>query len=389
LTVDGGLAYSDRQRAQNTADSAAFAAALAYGRNRDMTAVAQAVTTANNYDNNGTSNQVSVTVLDSPSDVCPDDAPGKDITVQITSIVDTNFGPAVGIQSITNVVAATTRACGSYIAPLFDGNAIVSLAPSGKGFEAAGTPDWIVKGGGIFSNSSSCPSVNRSGSADLTVESGYGISTPGCVSGVSGIPISQGSDVPQVTWDEYKSLLPPTPDCDGTAYESGGTWFPESGKFGSKVAFSGDMNFATGLYCVTNSPGSFHGAITGEHVTFYVSNPNFSMKFNGGGNLTATALEVGPYAGVLMYLAPQVDSNGTLLNTQAIDMRGNGSGEIVGTILAPSADVTMFGNSGTSGFQSQIVAYQIDSGGTADQFINYKGGDNYLVAMPVKLFLLK
>lgn len=69
------------------------------------------------------------------------------------------------------------------------------------------------------------------------------------------------------------------------------------------------------------------------------------MKFNGGGNLTASAPTSGEYKGVLMYLAPQV-SNGVLLNTQALDMRGNGTGNVVGTIIAPSADVTMFGNSG-------------------------------------------
>jgi Flp pilus assembly protein TadG len=36
LTVDGGMAYSDRRSAQNAADSAAFAAALAYSRGQDF-----------------------------------------------------------------------------------------------------------------------------------------------------------------------------------------------------------------------------------------------------------------------------------------------------------------------------------------------------------------
>src|SRR6476469_7479667 len=70
------------------------------------------------------------------------------------------------------------------------------------------------------------------------------------------------------------------------------------------------------------------------------------------------------YRGVLMYMAPQADANGNLLNTQQLDLRGDGNGDIVGMIIAPSADVAMFGNSGTGTLDSQVSAYQVDSGGT-------------------------
>lgn len=391
LTVDGGMAYSDRRNAQNAADSAAFAAALAHSREQDFLAVAQSVATTNGYDNNGVENIVTVTSVDSPNGSCPEGATdNKDITVQIMSYVTTSFSSVVGIQQVTNTVTATTRACGTYIAPLFDGNAIVSLAPSGKGYDATGTPDWSINGGGIFSNSNSCPSVYRNGAAAVSVESGYGITTPGCAQGLTGIPTVQGPSVPQYSWNDYKSMLPRTPACDGVATQSGGVWYPQSGADGSTVAFSGDMVFSTGLYCVTNSPGPFHGQISGTNVTFYITNTNFQMKFNGGGNLTATAPTTGEYAGVLLYLAPQVDANGNLLNTQALDMRGNGNADIVGSIIAPSADVTMFGNSGTSaGFRSQIIGYQVDSGGNSNISITYSGGENYQAAQPIKITLLK
>ena len=148
------------------------------------------------------------------------------------------------------------------------------------------------------------------------------------------------------------------------------------------------MNFAPGLYCVTNSPGPFHGEISGSEVTFYVMSSSFSMKFNGSGNLTAQAPTSGEYKGVLLYLAPQV-SNGVLLNTQELDMRGNGSGNVVGTIIAPSADVTMFGNSGTGAMNSQVIGYQVDSGGNADITIAYAADNNYQAAQPITLSLLK
>jgi Flp pilus assembly protein TadG len=390
LTVDGGMAFSDRRSAQNAADSAAFAAALAHSRGQNLTTSGQSVALANGYNNNGGTNIVTITSQNSPSGACPAGATNnKDITVEITSIVNTTFANIVGVQQVTNVVTATTRSCGTYVAPLFNGNAIVSLAPSGKGFDASGTPDWTINGGGIFSNSNSCPSVDRNGSADVSIQSGFGITTPGCAQGLNGIPTISGGSVPQYTWEQYKSLLPRTPACNGVATKVDGIWQPQAGKDGSTVAFSGDMVFASGLYCVTNSPGPYHGTISGSGVTFYVTNANFSMKFNGGGNLTASAPTAGDYAGVLMYLAPQVNGSGALANTQEIDLRGNGSQDIVGSIIAPSADVTMFGNSGSNGFKSQIIGYQVDSGGNADISITYNAGQNYQAAQPMQISLLK
>ncbi|MDP1545169.1 MAG: hypothetical protein Q8L87_04030, partial [Anaerolineales bacterium] len=311
------------------------------------------------------------------------------ITVEITSVTNTTFANVVGVQQVTNVVSATTRSCGTYIAPIFDGNAIVSLAPSGRGFEAIGTPKWIINGGGIFSNSTSCPSVYRNGAATVSLPGGHGITTPGCAQGLNGIPTISGSSVPQYTWAQYQSLLPRTPACNGTATKVDGVWYPQANTDGSTVAFSGDMVFSSGLYCVTNSPGPYHGEISGTGVTFYVMSANFNMKFNGGGNLTATAPNAGDYAGVLMYLAPQVDSNGNLQNTQDIDLKGNGNASFVGSIIAPSADIEMHGNSGTKGFESQIIGYQVDTGGGATIAITYNAGNNYQAAQPMEIMLLK
>jgi hypothetical protein len=70
-------------------------------------------------------------------------------------------------------------------------------------------------------------------------------------------------------------------------------------------------------------------------------------------------------------------------------MRGNGTGNVVGTIIAPSADVTMFGNSGTGAYNSQIIGYHVDSGGNADITIKYRPQRNYNANLPIILSLLK
>jgi len=152
------------------------------------------------------------------------------------------------------------------------------------------------------------------------------------------------------------------------------------------------MDFAPGLYCVINDTvGPYHGELTGSEVTFYIMSSNFEMKFSGAGNsFNASAPTSGDYEGVLMYLAPHVDANGNLLGSgQELDLRGNGDGDIVGSIIAPSAKVTMFGNSGAGALNSQVIAYLIDSGGTADIHLTYNANDNYQAEVPTTLTLLQ
>lgn len=388
LAIDGGRAFEERRHAQNAADTAALAGALAYARNENINTMAQDRATSNGYDDNGTTNEVTITVTDASAGVCPANVLGKEITVDIVTTINTTFTRVLGRNTITNAVTAVSRTCGSYTGPPFDGNAIVALAPFGKGYDGTGTPDWNITGGGIFSNSTSlnaaycngaatinAPSVTVAGSTDFRCDdSGIGTTTEAA---------------PQYSSQSMLGFFPPQPACDGTAYLSSGQWNPQAGKDGSRVAFSGDMDFAPGLYCVTNSPGPYQGEITGTEVTFYIMPANFSMKFAGGGSLTATSSTSGKYKGILLYLSPQFDANGNLIQTQQIDMRGNGTGDIEGTILAPSAEVTMFGNSGTGAFNSQIIAYYVDSGGNADITIDYQPEDNLISTLPMTLSLLK
>jgi Flp pilus assembly protein TadG len=389
LAIDGSMVFSDRRHAQNAADTAAMAGALAYTRGSDIFASAQTRATSNGYDNASANSIVVVNVLNSPSGVCPAGTLGKDIQVDITSYVKTTFARVLGRTQVTNAVTATSRACGSYSGPPFNGNAIVSLAPSGVGYDGTGNPYWLIEGGGIFSNSISSNAAYCNGSATITAPS---VTVVGSTN-LAGCDAHVGSEIEgagQYMYSDYSRLLPRQPECDGAAYKSSGRWNPQPNKDGSRVSLDDDMDFAPGLYCITNSPGPYHGEITGADVTFYAMRADFTIKFDGSGNsFTAQAPASGEYAGILLFAAPQLDANGNLLNTQAIDLRGNGDGDIIGTIIAPSADVTMFGNSGTAAINSQIIAYQVDAGGGANIHVSYNAGNNYRVALPNTLTLLK
>ena len=393
LAIDGGAKPSDRRHAQNAADTAALAGALAYSRNNDINVAALNRATSNGYDG-GATNDVTVTVTDAPSGICPANTLGKDIKVDIVTQITTSLAKVVGQNTLTNAVTATARSCGSYFGPPFDGAAIVALAPSGKGFDGSGTPNWSISGGGIFSNSSSSDSAYCNGAADISAPS---VSVVGGTElrchGVS-IPTTN-TGVAQYTYATMAAFFPRQPACNGNAYQSAGKWYPQAGADGSKVAWSGSMDFTPGLYCVTNSPGPFHDAITGTRVTFYMMPPNFNFKLAGAGaSFTASAPTSAEYRGVLLYLPPQLDANGNLIQqggngTQQIDLRGNGNANITGTIFAPSADITMFGNSGTGAYNSQIIGYHVDSGGNADIKVTYSPRRNYNANLPIVLSLIK
>jgi hypothetical protein len=141
---------------------------------------------------------------------------------------------------------------------------------------------------------------------------------------------------------------------------------------------------------MNSTVGPYHGQLTGTEVTFYVPSPSFELKFNGAGNsFTASAPTSGEYKGVLFYLKPVFDANGNLINSQALDIRGNGNTDIVGTIIAPSADVTMYANSNNKAINSQIIAYQVDNQGGATVSISYNPNDNYILRLPIVLTMLK
>jgi len=390
LAIDGSRVYSDRRKAQNAADTAALAGALAYSNGDNITSTAESRATSNGYDG-GDTNDVTVTITDVASGICPSNI-GKEIRVDITSNVGMTFARVIGKTQINNYVHAITRACGSYTGALFNGNAIVSLAPNGTGFDGHGTPIWNITGGGVSVNSSSTSAAICGGNAGVNAPSVTAVGGTDFGCHTVNIGSTTQNTGAQLSYSSYSSLFPRQPACNGTATFSGGQWRPQAGADGSKAQFTiNTPNFAPGLYCITDSPGPFHELITGTEVTFYAMAADFNISFNGGGGdggFEASAPTSGEYKGVLLYVAPQVRGN-TILNTQSIDLRGNGSAGLVGTIIAPSATVTMFGNSGTGAVNSQIIAYRVDTGGTADITIAYNANDNYQPAIPATLALLK
>ena len=90
-----------------------------------------------------------------------------------------------------------------------------------------------------------------------------------------------------------------------------------------------------------------------------------------------------------MFAIPQFDASGRLIQTQEIDLRGNGNDNITGTVMMPSADITMYGNSTSANFDSQIIGYHVQARGSSTVAVKYKINHNYQAALPITLTLLR
>lgn len=376
LAIDGSRAYSDRRYAQNAADAAALAGALAYSRDKTnsdsvILTASRARATTDGYDNNGTSNKVNVTLKNVVAGGdCPGGALGKEITVEIYSTINTSLSQVIGTKQLTNRVSATSRGCGYIVAPLFGGNAIVSLAQTNNpcAFDSgnSGAVHWTVQGGGIFSNG--CAAEKNSSS--VTLDSGECITTVGTAS--NSFPCTQHGST-----KGYQSIMPPDP-CDHTPGDVG---LPQ----GTSSTFS------NGVYCITDMGALDKKDIVLNNATLYVTDTNFDLRFAGGGGFSGTASTSGDYANYYMIVAPTSPACPTFTsqNSQVIVFRGNGSGTFSGSILAPTACIDLRGNGESSGIHTQIIANYVTSNGNAEVYINYKQEENHQTPYNPTITLLR
>lgn len=360
LTVDGSLAYSDRRHAQNAVDTAALAAARAQIRGENVTNAARSIASSNGYDNDGTTNIVTIQVANSPSGTCP--AAGHDITVEIESVVDTTFAKVVGIPEVTNKVIAKSRVCDVYGGqPLYSGNSIFATSEESCGNGLAdktlyvqGTSNLQVWGGGMGSASLDGNCIDfRGGEAQLKkAESGTA-----CADVVSAAPVSEISDA---TWNSLKgqdgcgkklfgrSFDPPPDDlgivCTGNAAKNGGSM--TAGNWTGSFPPAGVTTLGAGVYCINN--GDFdinnNAKLSGTGVTIVVNDG--ALRWNGSAEIKLSPPTSGDTKGLLIYLPPD--------NHNDVDVNGNSNAKITGTILAQNSDCFF---AGTGQLQKQTLQF--------------------------------
>jgi len=443
LAIDAGNAFSDRRHAQNAADATALAAALAKVRGGNLYAKGLAIADINDYHDEypgaeASTPDVNVEIYNPPGAGCdgsvpnpvnlaadPNDLIEYYIQVIIHSNVDTFFAPIVGIDQLHNCVEAIARAKPATYEELFLGAALVTLKPNGNDtILANGNIDLDINNSGVFDNSTGTCAMRANGNVYLEVDTSYSIVGGYCQNGnVTRIgPLDLGAQ--QVPYPPQINIPAPQITCSRDGYRTGNTYYPGNYN-GITVNDNGNYSFAPGNYCF-NGNVTFNGNInvTASGVNFRINAGSFNingnstftcnnllvygsggsgMHFNGNGNNnctnvtfylasgnvswngnvtnTFTAPQSGPYANLLLYMPYG--------NNSELTINGNSNNNITGTIMGISAPVTINGNSGTTGYHSQIIGYTITLNGNSDTTINYNDAENYQALVPPSIELSK
>jgi len=375
LVIDGGNLFMDRRNAQNAADSAALAAALARIRGgQNPTSVALASAAQNGYSNDGTSSVVTIHI---PPVSGPHIADVEYIQVVIVSHVKTYLASLLGWTQLTNEVQAVARSKPSELKELLNGPALVSLAPNsncgtGRAFWVHGEVALEITGGGVFVNSNNrdCALVQE-GSGKIHLENTYQLNV------VGGASIQKAQFLlPSVSVGEIPISYPPPffmpevvcgDDEEATVSGDGTTMSP--GHWGEE-AFPPDgvTQLEPGVYCLDGDfvvgPGR---TLMGTDVVFNVAQGE--INFSGQANISLSAPTSGDFFGLLLFVP--------IKNNNPVILDGSTGSTLHGTILAPGSKITIIGSSPQHEYHSQIMGYTIEIQGQHKVDIIYKNSENF------------
>jgi len=375
LVVDGGNVFLDHRKAQNAADSAALASALARVRGENFVQRANEVAALNGYKNDGATSNVQVYSPPIDGNHVGDI---EYIQIIITSRVDTFFGGVIGRDFIINRVSSVTRTKTPELAELIYGYAVVSLAPTSdcdnkKSFWLHEEATLDITGGGVFVNSDNpdCALLQQA-NGSIRIRDGYPITIVGGASIqkpqlLTPYPPSTGrTPVPYPP-----PFMPPKVGCSKQAEISETGYSMSAGSWDEDFPPPDVHELGKGVYCVNDFiVDGTH--LSGSNVTFVVSG---ELYWGGTATLELSSPKKGELAGLLVYMP--ID------NQSKVVLNAGGHSSIKGTILAPGATIHINGNDSKEGFHSQIIGFRIDVKGNSNVVIKYNDEQNYdAITMP-------
>lgn len=373
LVIDGGNTFLDRRNAQNAADSAALAGALARIRGgQNPTSAALAAAAQNGYANDGSKSVVTIHI---PPMSGPHAGDVEYIQVVIVSNVKTYLASILGWRQFTNEVQAVARSKPSELKQLLNGVALISLAPNSncgaeRAFWVHGEIELGITGGGVFVNSNNNCALMQEGNGKIRLENAYQISVVGGASIQKAQFLTPRVTVGQVPVSYPPPFFLPKVDCgesealvseDGTSM-SPGNWgeddFPPEGV----------TILEPGIYCLEGDFIVGDGrSLTGNEVLISVADGE--ILFSSQATIALRAPASGDYYGLLLSMP--------LENKESILLDGDMGSILQGTILAPGARITINGSNPKQEYRSQIIGYTIEVKGQHKVDLIYKNSENY------------
>lgn len=385
LAIDGSRVFSDKRHAQNAADTAALAGGLAHTRGKDVVIEALARANSNGYDDNGSSNDVTVTITDSPPGACA--STGKDITVTIVSYVETTFARVLGRSQITNAATAAARSCDIQISggvPLYSGSSVFATktASCGNGLTdkalfMQGSSHLQIWGGDMGSASTDGNCIYFKGGETQLKKAESGTACADVVTAAS-----SGGDFSALKGEDgcgakvySQSFAPPPANlgiiCAAPAIVSGNSLSP--GYWSGAFPPAGITTLQPGTYCVSGAFTLNGGQkLNGNGVTIVMNSGN--LHWNGGSEVRLSAPTSGSYKGLLIYFPPD--------NSSDVDVNGNSNAKITGTILAQNSDCFFAGSGQLQKQVLQFICYTWGMDGNGQAELMYDSNAFY---SPVKV----
>ncbi len=445
LAIDGSAKFSDRRHAQNAADTAALAGALAYvNEDPDWKLDARGRASDNGYTGGLVNDTVWVYQCnDSNRTAAPLNCGAYEgnedyIEVVILSHVNTTFARVFGWDQFDNLVQAVTFAKKG--GNLADGAMVISYDPSpncstsgtgGYSVSVSGATTVNLNGGGIFMNSDEVCGFTIPNCADLNITGGGGINTVGSANiNTTGCtfdpPLSNNFNqdpivIPDdVYWPDVPpecSQTPQTPVKLGTVmagsppknteewliYPGFYTDFPSP----SLVANKSHIYMASGVFCIDPpmnqdlSWSPIDAAILNGSTESNPSKNNYNkyhaqnldgvtlyIKSGGGFSINSnnpTYLDAstdGDYQGYLVIL------EGTHTSHPSCSISGGSDIHLDGLIFAPYCNITVNGDSSSiAPINAQLIGWDIKINGGAG--INFNYDPSNLVKIKRKVGLMR
>jgi hypothetical protein len=390
ITLDGGMATTERRHAQVTADAAARAAAADlfanYAANNGAdpfgTALTSALSTAaaNGFSNDGVHSTVTVrispqTPLQADSTITQPGGgllPGYvEVTVQFNE--PRYFSAIWGKGTLPITARAVARGTWAFV-----DLGMLLLAPSGSGvFSANGNGSLMVRGGAVVVNSGDPSAAVAVGNASVTAPQFDFTGTPG--HSTNGGAQFNGSikSGATATADPLAYLTPPDPttlpvrSAGGLNLSSQNnvTLSPGVYQGGIQISGSGNVTLLPGIYYLQGGGLSItgQGAVTGNGVLIYNApgTSGGSISLTGQGSVSLSPMTTGPYQGISIFQDPT--------STVGLSIKGNGSIAVSGAVYAANAAMTLTGNGNGDLIGSQFIGSGVSLQGNGSFTIDATG----------------
>jgi hypothetical protein len=398
LAIDGGMLYVQKRFAQNAADAASLAGALALTQGYSGAQLEYIVlerAKENGFDNHDP--ETTVVVNWPPQAPSPYAGNTNYIQVSITGSVDSAFAHFVyaGPLEVSAQAVAHAR-MGEDFAPGFA--IFAKNLEECQTLEFDGNPELVLSGGGsIYSNSiCDCGSggagvMNGSGSVDIL--GGGKIKLGGCwvQDGSSGTV----NPIPVTGLPQQGLPKAPLPDCSGME-DFGDVVVKDTDSLSpglyESIKFSANANatMLPGLYCIYGTgagglalPTLGSARLTGDGVMLYFMEDAGGMSTSATSEVYLNASEDltdasgNQWAGMLIYVHPN--------NHEDIVLTGTGNSSYVGSVYAPGSYCEAQGTSGSVALQTQLICDMVRFTGTGELDISYDMEKLYHLPAAVEL----